>query len=134
MAKRTVEITYMRRMASTAVVYVVAVMGVTLLINNVTLPFFIKVGLALLPMLPIIYGIWAYSSFVDELDELQRLIQSKAIIFAAGLTSILTIGYGFLEAYADFPTIGLLWVFPIMVFLWGLGQFIYGRTYGASDE
>lgn len=134
MVKQTVEVTYMRRMASTAVVYVIAVMGVTLLINNATLPFFIKASLALLPMLPIMYGLWAYNAFVDEMDELQRLIQSKAIVFAAGLTGILTTGYGFLEAFADFPAIGLLWVFPVMIFLWGIGLFIYGRKYGESDE
>ena len=134
MSQKVIHQTYMRRMAGTAVVYVASVFAVTFLVNNVDLSRLIRALLAFIPMLPIIYGLWAYSSFTDQLDELQRLIQNKAIVLSAGLTGILTTSYGFLQSYADFPAIDLIWVFPMMIVLWGFSQAYYERKYRGTDE
>lgn len=134
MSQKALHVTYLRRMAVTAVIYVISVFGIALLVNNTDLPLPITILLALLPMLPISYGLWAYNQFFNGLDELQRLIHSKAIIFAAGGTGLFTVSYGFLQSFADFPNLNLIWVFPILLVLWTFGQFFYGRKYGASDE
>lgn len=54
------------------------------------------------------------------MDELQRRIQLEGIAFAAGGAAILIFAYGFLES-AGLPRLSLIWVFPLIVALWGLG-------------
>lgn len=134
MSQKAVHLSYVRRMAATSAAYIVSVFAVSLLVNTVDLPRLVRTLLAFIPMFPIIYGLWAYSKFTDQLDELQRLIQNKAIVLSAGLTGILTTSYGFLQAYADFPPIELIWIFPMMIVLWGFSQAYYERKYGGTDE
>ena len=62
------------------------------------------------------------------MDELQRRIQLNASGFAAGATAIIALTYGFLEN-AGFPLISWIWIFPIMVGLWGLALPVASRKY-----
>lgn len=84
--------------------------------------------LALLPVLPAAYVLRAYIRFLGRLDELQQRIQLSAIAFAAGTTGMLTFAYGFLEL-AGFPHIPAIWVFPVLIWLWGIGLAIASRRY-----
>jgi hypothetical protein len=86
----------------------------------------IIVGLA--PVVPIIFMILSFLKYLNSIDELQQRIQLLAIGFAAGVTSLLTFSYGFLEN-VGFPPISLLWVFPVMILLWGLGLAFISRRY-----
>lgn len=79
-----------------------------------------RVVVALAPVVPIIFMILAFLKYLKGVDELQQRIQLLAIGFSAGVTGLLTFSYGFLEN-VGFPHISLLWVFPAMIFLWGIG-------------
>jgi hypothetical protein len=83
---------------------------------------------ALAPVIPIIFMIFSFLKYLNGIDELQQRIQLQAIGFAAGTTSLLTFSYGFLEG-VGFPPISLLWVFPVMILLWGLGLAFISRRY-----
>jgi hypothetical protein len=83
---------------------------------------------ALMPVVPIIFMILSFLKYLNGIDELQQRIQLLAIGFAAGVTSLLTFSYGFLENMG-FPPISLLWVFPVMILLWGLGLAFISRRY-----
>jgi hypothetical protein len=120
---------YGRRLLGAMVSYTVLLIMVSLLVNISSWPMQLNILLAVVPILPIMYGVWVYRLFLENIDELQQMIQMKAIVTAAGLTGILTTAYGFLQAFASFPPINLTWIFPLMIMFWGVGQLYYGRAY-----
>ncbi len=66
--------------------------------------------------------------FFSYMDELQRRIQLEAFAFSFGVTGIVTFSYGLLT-YVGFPAISWVWIFPLMVALWGIGQGVATRRY-----
>jgi hypothetical protein len=87
-----------------------------------------RVVVALAPVIPIGFMIFAFLKYLKGIDELQQRIQLQAIGFAAVTTSLLTFSYGFLEG-VGFLRVSLLWVFPVMILLWGLGLVFISRKY-----
>jgi hypothetical protein len=121
---------YLRYFVYSMIAYVI-----TLALSLIALGFFAdypmlpaRVVLALTPMVPVIFMLYSFLKYLGNIDELQQRIQLQAIGFAAGTTSLLTFSYGFLEG-VGFPPISLLWVFPIMILLWGLGLIIISRRF-----
>ena len=121
---------YLREFIYSMIAYVI-----TLSLSLIGLGFFAdyplnpaRIIVALAPVIPVIFVIVAFLRYLNRIDELQQKIQLLAIGFAAGTTSLLTFSYGFLEG-VGFPPISLLWVFPIMILLWGLGLLIISRRF-----
>ena len=121
---------YLREFIYSMIAYVI-----TLSLSLIGLGFFADYPLnaarlivALAPVVPIVFMILSFLKYLNGIDELQQKIQLLAIGFAAGVTSLLTFSYGFLEN-VGFPPISLLWVFPVMILLWGLGLFFISRRY-----
>lgn len=88
----------------------------------------VRYGLVLLPMVPVAYGIRQFMEAVRYMDELQRRIQFEAMAFSFGLTAFISLTLGFLEN-ANGPRLGMIWVFPLMIGLWGVGQALSNRRY-----
>jgi len=121
---------YMREFIYSMLAYIV-----TLSLSLIGLGFFAdyplnfaRIIVALAPAIPIVFMILSFLKYLNGIDELQQKIQLLAIGFAAGVTSLLTFSYGFLEN-VGFPPISLLWVFPVTVLLWGLGLAFISRRY-----
>jgi len=87
-----------------------------------------RIIFALTPVVPVAFMIFFFLKYLNEIDELQQRIQLLAIGFAAGTTSLLAFSYGFLEN-VGFPPISLMWVFPVMTLLWGIGLIFISRRY-----
>ena len=87
-----------------------------------------RIPLALVPIIPILFAMRAFMRFFSTMDELQRRIQLEAFAFGFGATGIVTFSYGLLT-YVGFPEINWVWIFPLMVALWGIGQGIAARRY-----
>ncbi len=87
-----------------------------------------RIPLALAPIVPVIFIMIAYMRFISRIDELQRRIQFEALAFGFGSAGILTFSYGFLEL-VGFPHISWLYVWPLMIALWGIGGAIVSRRY-----
>ena len=83
---------------------------------------------ALVPMIPLGFALRAYLRFLGRMDELARRIQLDALGFAFGAAGMLTLSYGFLEG-AGFPRLSYVWVFPLMIALWGIGAAVANRRY-----
>ncbi|MBV7336826.1 cytochrome P450 [Chloroflexi bacterium TSY] len=83
---------------------------------------------AVAPVIPILFGLRAFLRALNQMDELQRRIQLNAIAFAAGATGMVTVTYGFLEN-AGFPQLSWIWIFPMLIALWGISLPIVGRRY-----
>lgn len=119
---------YNREFLLAMLAYVIVVIVSVALINISPAGAWWRIPLALTPVIPAIFGMIAYIRFVSRIDELQRRIQFEGLAFGFGAAGILTFSYGFLEN-VGFPHISLLWIFPFMIALWGIGVAIASRRY-----
>jgi hypothetical protein len=87
-----------------------------------------RIVLAVLPVVPMLFALIAFLRFLSRMDELQQRIQLQAIGFAAGATGMITITVGFLEN-AGLPQPSWIWVFPMLIALWGFGVAFASRRY-----
>lgn len=69
-----------------------------------------RVPLALAPVIPVAFALWAFVRFLGRMDELQRRIQLEALGIAFGGSGLLTFSYGFLEG-VGFPHISWIIIF-----------------------
>lgn len=88
--------------------------------TRLDVPHWVIIVAAILPILPALMMLRAYITFVNGIDEFQRRIQSEAVMIAAGVTAFGTFSYGFLEEWAGFPHLPLIWVLPILIGSWGV--------------
>ena len=119
---------YLKEFGGAMVAYVVVLIVSITLINISPNAAWWRVPLALTPVIPIIFAMIAYMRFMRRIDEMQRRIQFEALAFGFASAGIITFSYGFLEN-VGFPHISWLWVWPLMMALWGIGGAIAARRY-----
>lgn len=118
---------YLLGFGASMFVYVIVVLGsITLLQRYSDAPF--KLLIAVAPVIPILFALRAFLRYLNSIDELQQRIQMNAIAFAAGATGITTFTYGFMEN-VGFPPLSWIWIFPLMIALWGLALPMASRRY-----
>lgn len=120
---------YARDLMIAAVLYVGFVFASALAIRNFELPQWALIMLSVLPVLPALYGVRGYLVYTRALDEFQRRLQNEALIVATGVVLFGSFTYGFLEEWANFPHLPLLWVFPVFSFVFGFAHIIIRRRY-----
>jgi hypothetical protein len=120
---------YRRDIAIAGALYVALVIGAALLIRNFELPRWGVIVLSLLPVAPALMMLRAYLVFTRAMDEFQRRLQTEALIVAAGVTVFASFAYGFLEEWADFPHVPMIWVFPVFAFVFGIAHLIIWKRY-----
>ena len=84
--------------------------------------------LAIAPIMPFIYGIFAYVRYLRLVDELQRRIALEALAIAFGASAAITFGYGLLQL-AGLPDINWSFVWAVMGGCWILGGLYADRRY-----
>lgn len=110
-------------------VYVVLILGCIYLIKHAAPSTPLKVVLALLPTLPVIWLMWSLFEFLTHADELQRRVHLTALSMAAGVTALLSLTYGFLEDFAGLPHIPAWWTFVVIDMVWGATACVLWRRY-----
>lgn len=85
--------------------------------------------LALLPMVPAVWAMLGWIRAIRTHDELQQRIVSEGLHWALGLTSLVSVSYGLLEAYADFPQVSMFVVWPTINVTFIFGQALARRRY-----
>jgi hypothetical protein len=83
---------------------------------------------AVLPVIPAALAMWAAIRFFRGLDELQRRIQFEGIAFGFLGTCAISLTWGFLQN-AGLPHADVIWVAPLLIFLWGVGRCLAARRY-----
>jgi hypothetical protein len=83
---------------------------------------------AALPVVPSAFAMWAAIRFFRGLDELQSRIQFEGLAFSFLGTCLLTLTWGFLQN-AGLPQADVIWVAPLLIALWGIGNAIATRRY-----
>ena len=109
--------------------YSAAVVLQGFLLEPNALPLALMIPLALLPMLPALWGMAGWMRASREQDELQRRIQVEGALFSLGLTAILTFSYGFLELYMDLPRVSMFAVWPLIAATYVVGAQVARRRY-----
>ena len=95
---------------------------------------------ALAPVLPLLYAIWLMAKRVLAADELEQRTHLIGLGIAATVVSVFGIVCGFLAAAhvltPDWSAAALVWIFPLMVVIYAMGQLYAVRRYGggACDE
>ena len=125
---REVQKRYFKEFGISMGFYVVLLIASISVISNVELPKAVQVVIALIPVIPTIFVVIAVMRALRDSDELQQRIQLQAVTFSAIVTGLITFSYGFLENIG-FPHFPSLFIFPLMIALWGLGAGIFARKY-----
>lgn len=120
---------YTRDMAIAAAIYVAFVIAAVLVIRFVHPPQWATIVLALLPQAPALLMLRAYVIYVNALDEFQRRVQTEALMVATGVVVFGSFAYGFLEEWAGFPHVPLLWVFPVYSVVLAIANAVISRRY-----
>ena len=126
MSQQSAARAYMRELGVAMAWYVIVVFVSIKLVGGLEQP--IKTLVALTPLVPAGLALFAYLRFLSRMDELGRRIQLEALAFGFGAAGMLTFAYGFLEN-AGFPQLSYIWVFPLMIALWGIGGAIAAYRY-----
>ncbi len=87
-----------------------------------------RIVAAIAPVLPLLLLVWAFLKYLNNVDELQQKIHLNAIAWAAGMTGLITMTIGFLEN-VGLPRLSWLYIFPLMMALWGIGLAFFTRRY-----
>jgi hypothetical protein len=92
----------------------------------------LRVLVALLPALVVIWVMRAFVRYVSDSDEMQRRIELESGSVAALLVSAAYLAAGFLQT-ADLIAIpakvAMLWVFPMLCFTYGIAKVFISRRY-----
>lgn len=87
-----------------------------------------RIPLALLPSVPIAFGLYYQLQAIRSTDELQRRIYSEAMIVSALFTGTVTFTYAFLEQ-VGFPRFSTFLYFPMLIGVWGIAMAFLRRRY-----
>ncbi len=89
----------------------------------------VRISLALLPALLVVWVIWAVVRYLKLAGELQRRVHLEALSIAAGVTAFLSLTYGLLEDLGGLPVISAWWGIVILELVWAFSTFILFRRY-----
>jgi hypothetical protein len=94
----------------------------------------LKCLLALLPVAPMVYVIWLMVKRIRASDELEQQTHLIALGIATAVVGALSLAGGFL-CIAQVLTLDgsiLIWVFPCLMFGYGVSRWLVTRRYGIS--
>ena len=118
---------YIKEFGGAMAAYVIVVyVSVWLLKHRVYSP--LRFLLAVLPVVPAAFAMWAAIRYFRGLDELQRRIQVEGLAFSFLATCLIALSWGFLQN-AGLPHADVIWVAPLLIGLWGVGTCVAKRRY-----
>ena len=95
----------------------------------------LKIALAVLPIVPVLFVVRAMVRLVLGSDELEQRIHLIGLAIAATVVSTLSLAGGFLAAAGVIKLDGaiLIWVWPTLVVVYAAGRGWASRRYGGSE-
>ncbi|GEM_PF-6857793 len=88
-----------------------------------------RIAMALVPVAALIWAYRAYRRYAEALDELERLIEFRALSFATLVVTASTVAAAFLQAWGLLPPWGLMLVVPELILCWIIGRGLAQRHY-----
>lgn len=121
--------TYTARMIVFAVTYTVAIFGVNWLDALISPGPAARIALALIPVLPAGFMVFAVVAFVRAMDEVQARIITESVLIAAMAVSLASFTYGMLRGAIELPVIEAYWYLPALIATAGVAQIFVTRRY-----
>lgn len=88
----------------------------------------LRILLAVLPALPVLWFLWSVHRYIANTDELHRRVHMEALAVAAGITAAFSIIYALLEESAGFSHLSARWAFLVLGLAWiGSGLVLWRR-------
>lgn len=113
--------------------YMVFIFLAVWLIRGELVSGFMMFAVALLPAIAALGFLYGWFRFIRETDELQRRVQTEAIIIGVAAILTLTLTWGILEMFIDtLPRLPVFWVFPIFICVQGLASRHFSKKYGTG--
>jgi hypothetical protein len=96
----------------------------------------LKIALALLPVLPVLFVVRAMVRLVLGSDELEQRTHLIGLAIATTVVSMLSLTGGFLAAAGVIKLDGaiLIWVWPVLVVVYAAGRVWASRRYGGDGD
>ncbi len=129
--KQTIRSSGMRQFTIGMIAYGVIVLAMGFLVEPENLPMFSGVLLALLPTAAAVWAMAGWWRTIRSFDELQRKTFAEAGLISLGLTSAVTVTYGFLESWAGLPKLSMFFVFPFIAAIYTAALPIVRRRFFA---
>ncbi len=101
--------------------YVLSILAVTLLTKFMDVPFFLNVGLAIIPALFILWLIWGHGRWIFETDEYERFRQMRGVLIGVGGTLAFTSVWGLMEMLVDAPKFPAFYVLVVFCAAYSFG-------------
>jgi len=118
---------YSLEFGSSMLLYILAIFFSVSFLNN-NPEHSLKVLVSVLPVLPALLATWAVIRHLGRLDEFMQRVQLMSFATSFALVGLGTFTYGFLEN-VGFPHIPYVWIFPMMIAVWGLTTPVIMRLY-----
>lgn len=88
-----------------------------------------KVAIALLPILPALYILFLIVKGYRRQDELQQRIVGEALTYSFCVVGFGSFAYGFLEEGLNYPHLPTIYIFPLLIMVYGAARFLIQRRY-----
>lgn len=109
----------------------VAALLVVRLAREFDLPAWAMALLAMLPVLPMVWMVFAMWRLARDSDELERRVVLEAAFVTSGVAGLLTFAAGMLQVVGVLDAgKWLIFVLPLMFFVFGVASWWSGRKYG----
>ena len=131
---RPVQRQYLKAFIPAMLAYVVVIFASAFIFKKVgpDAPVYLRAGLSIAPVIPIIFVCRALFRFLRDSDELERKIELEAIAFSSLSTGLIFITLGFLAASNIIDLNGAMvaiFVFPALFGLYGVAKYFTSRRY-----
>ena len=110
---------YMFRFGGSMLAYMLVLIDSVTWLNGSEAGPVVRGTVALLPVIPGLFALWAVIVFYRSLDEFKQRLLAEAMIISALLLGFGSFAYGFLEGALGLPPIPTIWIFPSLIGLWG---------------
>ena len=117
------------------IVYLVALLSITFLLNHSHSGRAVALSLSILPAIPLVGVVAIMRLYLkEEKDEFQRSLLLESLLWAAGCLLAVSSVWGLAELYAEIPHIPIFFVFPGFFFFFGICTPLVRFRYHSGPE
>lgn len=130
---RSVDKRYLREILMALAAYMIIMFTVWPLVDT-TESIGLRVMIALIPVVPVLFGIRALVRYILDADELVQRLHLEALAISAGVVGVVSMAVGFLAAAKLIELDGsiLFWVFPALAGTFGFARSLAARRYARA--
>ncbi len=130
---RAIDKRYLREVLIAMTAYTIIMLTIWPMVDT-TKSHVLRIVIALLPVIPILFVMRALVRYILDADELVQRLHLEALAISAGVVGIASLVGGFLAAAEVIKIDGviLFWVFPALAGTFGLARKLAARRYSVA--